>query len=283
MEMSKIQLSGQITDMSFMQHVGIKLLLDILLANVSVAEVLIPSSELSQHVRSESAGTCKAASFPFLRVQFQIILTVQMDLNWMQTSKGTNVADDICRWSDEGCSSRGSESGSVASNGPLYAMDANTGTKLWLCNTVAITCGGLQRHNLSSGLFIFDDADVLGEKAADRPEKIVSLPDASLVWVEWFQKCLLKSKGLWTAKLPYKCSWAARRILNCPGSSSLALAGDYMRNGSWSLPQSTHVDMIELDKAENVQVHSYNHISWDGDGLKARNISLSAIWNSFHL
>ena len=40
-------------------------------------------------------------------------------------------------------------------------------------------------------------------------------PNASSIWVQWFQKSLLKNKGIWTAGLPYKCAWGVRKIFNC--------------------------------------------------------------------
>ena len=40
-------------------------------------------------------------------------------------------------------------------------------------------------------------------------------PGISSLWVNWFNLILLKNKGFWTAKLPYKSSWAVRKIFNC--------------------------------------------------------------------
>ena len=40
-------------------------------------------------------------------------------------------------------------------------------------------------------------------------------PGANSIWVQWFNKVLMKNKGIWTAKVPYSCSWGVKRILNC--------------------------------------------------------------------
>lgn len=40
------------------------------------------------------------------------------------------------------------------------------------------------------------------------------MPGATSIWSSWFKNCLLQNKGFWTAKIPYKCPWAARKILN---------------------------------------------------------------------
>ena len=40
-------------------------------------------------------------------------------------------------------------------------------------------------------------------------------PGSTSIWVQWFTKVFLKNKGFWTAGIPYKCSWVARKILNC--------------------------------------------------------------------
>lgn len=40
-------------------------------------------------------------------------------------------------------------------------------------------------------------------------------PGNSSIWVQyWFNHVLLKNKGFWTAKIPYKTSWVARKILS---------------------------------------------------------------------
>lgn len=39
-------------------------------------------------------------------------------------------------------------------------------------------------------------------------------PASSSLWVTWFHSCLLRNKPFWTAKMPSKCPWSARQILN---------------------------------------------------------------------
>lgn len=39
--------------------------------------------------------------------------------------------------------------------------------------------------------------------------------DLKSLWIAWFWRVLIKGKGLWTIKIPYKCPWAAHKIFNC--------------------------------------------------------------------
>lgn len=39
-------------------------------------------------------------------------------------------------------------------------------------------------------------------------------PTSSSLWVNWFRTILLKRKAFWTSNIPFKCPWAASKILN---------------------------------------------------------------------
>lgn len=49
-------------------------------------------------------------------------------------------------------------------------------------------------------------------------------PGVGSIWVNWFNRVLLKNKGFWTATIPYKCSWSVRKIFNARSAAS-----DYVR------------------------------------------------------
>ncbi|XP_063942662.1 uncharacterized protein LOC135150328 [Daucus carota subsp. sativus] len=62
-------------------------------------------------------------------------------------------------------------------------------------------------------------------------------------------------------------------------SSSDALAGQFMDNGSWHLPTSNHFDCLELRSLVlNIQIHPRDKIRWDTTQSNATGIS--TIWNS---
>ena len=42
----------------------------------------------------------------------------------------------------------------------------------------------------------------------------LSQPHPTSLWILWVHSCLLKNKAFWTAKIPYKCPWNVRKILN---------------------------------------------------------------------
>ena len=42
----------------------------------------------------------------------------------------------------------------------------------------------------------------------------VSKQDKESIWILWVHNCLMKNKAFWTAKIPYKCSWCVRKLLN---------------------------------------------------------------------
>ncbi|XP_074362194.1 uncharacterized protein LOC141702406 [Apium graveolens] len=55
----------------------------------------------------------------------------------------------------------------------------------------------------------------------------------------------------------------------------------YLRNGHWDLPSSNHVDIIQVRNiAISVRINRSYTISWEG--LLARNIKISNIWDSIH-
>lgn len=64
--------------------------------------------------------------------------------------------------------------------------------------------GGLDIRNI----FIWNNSAILFQIW-----RIVQPASASL-WVRWFQSVLLKNKGFWTTKIPYKSSWGIRKIFN---------------------------------------------------------------------
>lgn len=39
-------------------------------------------------------------------------------------------------------------------------------------------------------------------------------PGGDSIWILWLHNCLFKNKSFWTAKIPYKCSWSVRKLLN---------------------------------------------------------------------
>lgn len=143
-------------------------------------------------------------------------------------------------------------------------------------------------------------------------------PGESSLWVMWFKKCLLRNKAFWTTKIPFKCSWCVRKILNTrpharqfvsyqvgnnstfllwhdpwinntpivtrypniislAESNSLAQINSFQRSGTWVLPPSNHVDVMELrNQILNASIHGVDKITWDG----ALKVNLNHIWNS---
>lgn len=42
----------------------------------------------------------------------------------------------------------------------------------------------------------------------------IAKPNPTSLWILWIHQCLFKNKVFWTAKIPYKCPWNLRKILN---------------------------------------------------------------------
>lgn len=58
-------------------------------------------------------------------------------------------------------------------------------------------------------------------------------PDASSLWVKWVHNSLLKGKSFWTTKIPYKCPWSFRQILNHRRIASVYIRYTVGRNSSF--------------------------------------------------
>ncbi|XP_017228409.1 uncharacterized protein LOC108203764 [Daucus carota subsp. sativus] len=71
-------------------------------------------------------------------------------------------------------------------------------------------------------------------------------------------------------------------IISLADSSTNALAGQYILNGSWNLPPSNHLDLRNLRRIVSaVPIRGRDNISWNS--LTGNMVRVSSIWNSMHM
>ena len=82
----------------------------------------------------------------------------------------------------------------------------------------------------------------------------------------------------WVGNTPLLLRLGSQAISNSESNQNI-LINRYQQNGVWHLPQSNHYSIqVMRDLISNIQVHAFDHITWDG--LNNSRISISVIWHT---
>ena len=76
----------------------------------------------------------------------------------------------------------------------------------------------------------------------------LSQPNPNSIWILWVHSCLLKRKAFWTAKIPYKCPWNIRKILNARNEALRFISYQVSSNSCfklWHDPWLTSKPLVE--------------------------------------
>ncbi|XP_063948027.1 uncharacterized protein LOC135152123 [Daucus carota subsp. sativus] len=95
-------------------------------------------------------------------------------------------------------------------------------------------------------------------------------PNPSSIWLLWVHSCMLKRKHFWTTKIPYKCPWNLRKILNHRREALRFISCKVMAGSSfkfWYDPWLISVPLIERFGDGIISVMDSSHEATVGSAI----------------